>query len=547
MILTHVMSESGISIKMGLNKMSTFSNPSMIKKTMKTPASHLILSLMVILCVGHSASAQGVEKNGTQKTTSSAVVVPGIQPADPSIRVEQPAGQIALNDDITDASLAKTLTSILSKYPGLDEFQVTSSMGVITLSGRVRTNEMVDRIGEFVRQVEGVRLVINLLESRYSHQTSIDRLIMRIGEMARWLQRYWLSLLVALGVILFAQYLNWLLSRHVFTIMSKDSQTPLSKTLILSLGSRILPVVAFLIAIALMDLTDPFFSFFGVAGVLGITMGFAFQQIGENFITSIILGMRRPFQVGDFIEIEGYSGFVKSLTTRATNLLTLDSHLVRIPNSTVYKSILINQSASTNRREMVDLKITSYNVPVTTAQRLMTSIMMKHPAILNQPTPRVLIDALMPDGIVLKAFYWISTKGVDRWLLASQLRLAFKVALNEANIPLDGSAGVSAVSVSFDEQIHQEIIKEKATSTLSTSPSAGLKPTPKPLINKPLDPDSEAIHNNAAMSEATSDPLSEFIQKQFVMTEGRESLFTLIYPSKYLTMDQNDQDDQDSP
>jgi hypothetical protein len=44
------------------------------------------------------------------------------------------------------------------------------------------------------------------------------------------------------------------------------------------------------------------------------------------------------------------------------------------------------------------------------------------------------------------------------------------------------------------------------------------------------------------MSEATSDSLTEFIQKQFVMTEGRESLFTLIYPSKHLTVDQDDQD-----
>jgi len=523
--------------------MFSLPNPSMIKNPMKTVIFHLLLWLMSILFISHSTViAQVAGKNDSSKTTSSAVVVPGNQPTDPSIRVEQPAGQITLNDDITDASLEKTLASILSKYPGLDQFQVSASTGVITLSGRVRTTEMVDRIGEFVRQVEGVRLVINLLQSKNINQTSIDRLLTRLGEMGRWIQRYWLSLIVALGVILFAQFLNALLWRYVLVVMSKESQTPLSKTLILSLGSRMIPIVAFLLAITLMDMTGPFFSFFGVAGVLGITMGFAFQQIGENFITSIILGLRRPFQVGDFIEIEGYSGFVKSLTTRATNLLTLDSHLVRIPNSTVYKSILINQTAAPNRREMVELKITSYQVSISTAQRLMTSIMMKHPAILNQPTPRVLIDALMPDGIVLKAFYWITTKGVDRWLLASQLRLAFKVALIEANIPLDGSAGVTAIAVSFDGQNHQEIIKNQAVSMTPESPSTGLRPTPEPIQTNSPDPDSEAIQNHTAMSEATSDSLTEFIQKQFVMTEGRESLYTLIYPIKHLTVDQDDQD-----
>ena len=490
--------------------MLSLPNLSMIKNPMKPLIFDLFLWLMSILFITHSAVAQVAGKTDTSKTGSSAVVVPGNQPADPSIRVEQPAGQITLNDDITDASLEKTLTSILSKYPGLDQFQVSASTGVITLSGRVRTNEMVDRIGEFVRQVEGVRLVINLLQSKNINQTSIDRLLTRLGEMARWIQRYWLSLIVALGVILFAQFLNALLWRYVLVVMSKDSQTPLSKTLILSLGSRMIPIAAFLLAITLMDMTGPFFSFFGVAGVLGITMGFAFQQIGENFITSIILGLRRPFQVGDFIEVDGYSGFVKSLTTRATNLLTLDSHLVRIPNSTVYKSILINQTAAPNRREMVELKITSYQVSISTAQRLMTSIMMKHPAILNQPTPR--------------------------------LRLAFKVALIEAGIPLDGSAGVSAISLSFENQNHQEIIKNQAVSIIPESPSTGLRPTPEPIQNNASDPDSEAIQNHTAMSEATYDSLSEFIQKQFVMTEGRESLYTLIFPTKHLFVDQDDQD-----
>jgi hypothetical protein len=191
---------------------------------------------------------------------------------------------------------------------------------------------------------------------------------------------------------------------------------------------------------------------------------------------------------------------------------------------------------------MVELKITSYQVSISTAQRLMTSIMMKHPAILNQPTPRVLIDALMPDGIVLKAFYWISAKGVDRWLLASQLRLAFKVALIEAGIPLDGSAGVSAISLSFENQNHQEIIKNQAVSMIPESPSTGLRPTPEPIQNKVSDPDSEAIQNHTSMSEATYDSLTEFIQKQFVMTEGRESLYTLIFPIKHLAVDQDDQD-----
>jgi len=493
----------------------------------------ILPALILMGLITHTTHAQILTRRDTPKSVPIPNIIPGIQDGDPTVRVEQPLGRIPLNDDVKDAYLQNTLLTILGKYPGIEKLNVDVSMGVVTVSGLVRTSDMVDRIGDFIKQIEGVKLVLNLLQSADNHQSSIHRLSIRINEMGNWFQRYWLSFLVAMGVILLAIFLNKSLARYGESIIAQEGPTPLSKTLMISLISRSIPLASSLMVIALMDLSDPFFSFFGVAGVLGITMGFAFQQIGENFIASIFLGMRRPFQVGDYIEIQGYRGFVNSLNARSTNILTLDSHLIRIPNSTIYKSIMVNQSASPCRREMVELKVTSYHTTIATAQHLMTSIMMKHPAVLTQPPPRVLIEELLPDGILLKAYYWVSTKRVDRWLLASQLRLAFKVAFMEASIPIDGSAGVSAVSLSFETAPNK--LPEASIQTLLNPEirSEPLLSTPDSTITtKSSDPDARAVSDFAMSSEALNDPVTEFINNQCVKVDGRETFFTSVYNVK---------------
>ena len=464
----------------------------------------------------HSAQAQDLIKPPA-KPANTPLVVPGASPDEHSVRVEQPTGKISMNDGVSDIHLEKMLNSILNRYPGAEKSYAIVSTGVATLKGQVRSDDIVASLGEFVKQVEGVRLVINELESIEARESPIARLLGQFRLMIFWLRRWWLSLMVGLLMITLALWVNSLIRIYGQSLMTHDQPISLSKTLLISIISRVVPLIGFLLAMILMDWTGPLFSFFGAAGIFGLSIGFAFQQVGDNFISSLLLGIRRPFQVGDYVEIAGYTGFVKSLNSRATNIVTLDSHLVRIPNSMIYKSILVNQTASPIRRETIAVKLTSYQTAVAKAQSLMTSAMMRHPAVLSNPTPCVLITDLLPDGIALKCYYWIASTNVDRWLLASQLRLSFKVALNEAGIPMDGSAGVSSVSVSFEQTPPAFATSETAVEKAKTTP---------PNRETPRDPDAEAVQNMAMSSEALSDQTSDFIQRQVQMLEERETFLS---------------------
>ena len=71
----------------------------------------------------------------------------------------------------------------------------------------------------------------------------------------------------------------------------------------------------------------------------------------------MLLGLRRPFQIGDYVTVSGQSGVVKSLNTRATVLVTFEGNHVRIPNSVIFKEIMVNATASPSFRNSFDVVI----------------------------------------------------------------------------------------------------------------------------------------------------------------------------------------------
>ena len=197
--------------------------------------------------------------------------------------------------------------------------------------------------------------------------------------------------------------------------------------------STVLVIAGLLLALSVLDLTHLVLSILGVAGMVGLAVGFAFRDITENFIASILLGTRRPFRIGDYIQVAGQAGVVKSLNTRATVLVTLEGKQIRIPNNIIYKEILINSSASPTAQGTFDVLI-PYEASTTAAIAAISQAISDQDGVLRDPPPRVLVEAMETNGIHLRAYYWVPVEGVDGLKLQSDLRLKSKVALQQAGI-----------------------------------------------------------------------------------------------------------------
>jgi small-conductance mechanosensitive channel len=75
-----------------------------------------------------------------------------------------------------------------------------------------------------------------------------------------------------------------------------------------------------------------------VLGVGTVAIGFAFQNILQNFLAGILLLLQEPFRLGDFISVSGIEGNVSDIQARATIVSTKDGRSVIIPNATIFTS-----------------------------------------------------------------------------------------------------------------------------------------------------------------------------------------------------------------
>lgn len=104
------------------------------------------------------------------------------------------------------------------------------------------------------------------------------------------------------------------------------------------------------IALDLIGLQKAVVSLLAGAGIMGLAIGFAFQDLAENLLAGLLMGIRKPCEPGDLIHSNGHFGFVQRLNLRNTIIRNFSGQIVYIPNKEVFKSVLENYSKSGERR-----------------------------------------------------------------------------------------------------------------------------------------------------------------------------------------------------
>jgi small-conductance mechanosensitive channel len=80
------------------------------------------------------------------------------------------------------------------------------------------------------------------------------------------------------------------------------------------------------------------------AGIAGVALALAAQDILSNFLGGAIIAIDKPFRMGDRVRIDTFFGDVVALGPRSTRIKTMDSQIVTIPNATITSGVIINYS-----------------------------------------------------------------------------------------------------------------------------------------------------------------------------------------------------------
>ncbi|MCL8006163.1 mechanosensitive ion channel [Gelidibacter japonicus] len=157
------------------------------------------------------------------------------------------------------------------------------------------------------------------------------------------------------------------------------------------------------------------------AGASAIVFGFAFKDIGENFIAGIILAFNRPFDVNDTVEIGQDFGKVKNLEFRYTKLKTFDEKDVYIPNSDVLRKPVTNYTEDGFFRWDFIIGV-AYEDDIQGAKKTILDTLRKEPKVIEDEEHEnfVIEDQLATSTVNLKVFFWVDTTDFRRMALITK-------------------------------------------------------------------------------------------------------------------------------
>ncbi|MBK8196272.1 MAG: mechanosensitive ion channel [Lewinellaceae bacterium] len=147
-----------------------------------------------------------------------------------------------------------------------------------------------------------------------------------------------------IALILFAVLLLLARSSRRFSQrrLTARMDDPLLARFIARLIGTLIIILAILVSLQIVGLGGMAVGLLSTAGLGAFIIGFAFKDIGENFLAGIVLAFNRPFRVGDTVELSGIKGTVVTLNLRDTQIKTFDGKDIYIPNAMVVKNPVVN-------------------------------------------------------------------------------------------------------------------------------------------------------------------------------------------------------------
>ncbi len=160
---------------------------------------------------------------------------------------------------------------------------------------------------------------------------------------------------------------------------------------------------------------------------------FALQDTLGNLASGLMIMIYRPFDEGDYVDVGGTAGTVKSVSVVATTVATPDNQIIVIPNKNVWGSTITNVTASAIRR--VDLVFgIGYDDSIEDALRKIEDVLSSHPLILKTPEPIIRVGELADSSVNIICRPWVNTP--DYWTVYWELTRNIKEAFDEAGISI---------------------------------------------------------------------------------------------------------------
>lgn len=258
----------------------------------------------------------------------------------------------------------------------------------------------------------------------------LEKLETWITELIRMLPNIGLAILIVV--------LGYFLARILTNLFKKVMLRVTRHNALLSLATNVVYVViiliALFIALGVLDLDKTVTSLLAGAGIIGLALGFAFQDIAANFMSGVFMAVRKPFREGDIIETQEKMGVVTEMNLRATLVRSFQGQYHIIPNKDVFQNTISNYSRDGKRR--IDLEVgVSYGDDLEKVKRVTLEAVKSIDTVLQDHDISLYYSEFGDSSINFTVRFWVNfLKQTDFLQAKSDAIMAVKKAYDENDI-----------------------------------------------------------------------------------------------------------------
>jgi small conductance mechanosensitive channel len=244
------------------------------------------------------------------------------------------------------------------------------------------------------------------------------------------------NLFLALLILVITFYIARLIRKGLERVITRFSHSPALNNLISTLLYLCILMVGFLLVLSVLKLDNVVVSLLAGVGIVGLALGFAFQDIAANFISGTIIAVQKPFGVGDMIETNDYFGVIERISLRTVNIRKVTGELVMLPNKMVFENPVTNYSFHGIRRVDLDARV-SYNEDLEQIQRIVIEALQDVKNRVKTRDVEVVYDEFDESSINFKARFWVTyTRQFDYVSAKSDAIIRIKKAFDERGIAI---------------------------------------------------------------------------------------------------------------
>lgn len=257
------------------------------------------------------------------------------------------------------------------------------------------------------------------------------------NKLARWgqeLVRLLPNIVVGALVLVLGFFIAKFVKKMALKLIGKVSHNITLNNLFSSFVYIIFIGITLFTVLSILNLDKAVTSILAGAGILGLALAFAFQDIAANFMSGIFISFRKPIRVGDTVKIQGYEGKIVEVNLRDTVIATFKGQQVIIPNKDVFQNPIENITRLNKRRYDLEIGV-SYGDDLEKVKQVTYDAIRGIEFLSTTQEPSIYFTGFGDSSINFKLRMWIdSSDGLQYLHVGSEAIIRIKKAYDANDI-----------------------------------------------------------------------------------------------------------------